>query len=159
MELDLSRKADRIALHEAGHAVVGWQLGRELTEIFIAPENEPDGVAGGTSHKRPSVPPRSPLEHSRAVMVDIAIMLSGAAILAKEGYPEPAEGAVNDLYNAYMHTLYAGAGAGEMAQAKVYAILNKPGVLEAARRLARALLDRRRLNGSEAEAILRGGRP
>ncbi len=162
-----------VAYHEAGHAVVGWHLGRGLRKegVTIVPD-EKAGTGGSCSSKRvvgrdaeydPSARNRLRAE------IDVQALLAGE--IAQRRYNPRSvrryhaagdRHEMNDLFYRFIDKRFVDHNPEMDAWEKLLRIRTEtlfadPDIWRAVERLAAALMERRTIPGEEATAILYAG--
>lgn len=155
------------AYHEAGHAVMCHLMHLRIKSISI----DGDELYGGeTTHENPFRGMESPLAGRASVRARVqkSIMLCLAGPLAQEKYAPRDSGRdyggamdvdmAFTLAMKFFRSRKTAAAYMNFAREWVRQTLNDPRISAAVERLARALTERRRLSGREADAIIRGRR-
>ena len=150
---------EEVAYHEAGHVVVGHSLGVELASVDILRDGE-----GGNGHSVFNVPrwfrPSAPLDERRRRYAEAVVItfLAGPIAEARIAGFSNLEGSGYDLDAVAREWLrllepperHEARLAGLSQQAQQLVDQNWPAI----EKLARALLERRRLTGAEALQLL-----
>jgi hypothetical protein len=157
---------DEVAYHEAGHVVVGSRLGLDLVEVDVEPDGE--GGNGHSVFRQPDWfdPSSDGDEDGRGrVFVEnlITTFLAGTAAEARRaGFENPESSGFDEDAIVRSWAAYLGPGReaslGRLRQ-QAAGLVREPANWEAIGRLAGLLIERRRLDGAEAVAAVRGTRP
>jgi hypothetical protein len=157
---------DEVAYHEAGHVVVGTRLGLELAAVDVLPDHE-----GGNGHTvfntpawfRPSaIRNGGPIEQRDHDLIEAVVktFLAGAVAEARVAGFRNWEGSGFDLEAVAREWLGLLVPPDrlearlEELNAEAEAMVSAPENWAAIERLARALLERKRLTGKEALLVL-----
>ncbi|HXS41482.1 MAG TPA: hypothetical protein VN766_14955 [Stellaceae bacterium] len=154
------------AYHEAGHAVMCHLLHLRIRSVGI----DADELVGGeTTHDNPPLGRASPADGSGRSRMEKIVMLCLAGPLAQRkftrgGSQEDDGGAIDaetasGLATRFFRSRKTAEAYIAFARAWVWQKFEEPRIWAAVERLARALIERRRLSGRQAEAIIRGASP
>jgi len=167
----MSRKTNQLyytAIHEAGHAVVTWQLGLQVTKITIRPDNQ-EGTFGSCQNKpigkwfQPDVGvllvDDSHWRMLRRAINEATIFLAGMEAEARVRGRRNLTGASSDMRNATELCQYFADDYGpetnamaEWLRIRARGIVNRN--WESVEALANALLELKTLKGKEALRIM-----
>jgi len=146
---------EEVAFHEAGHVVVGHQLGLDLVDVDVLADRE--GGNGHTNFRAPDwFRPDSPLDERKRAFVEsvVTTFLAGSAAEARRAGFENAEASGFDVEAvAREWARYLGPSSeleGRLASLRMKAEQLVGEHWPAIERLARTLLARRRVDAREA---------
>lgn len=154
------RSSQRIAIHEAGHAVMAYLCGRRLGAISAIPHGE---ILGELEYRGFTSFPARSLDDARARRkLETEIMIAMAGLAAEYVHPGPVDrpGAVADLQRALNIALATSADPEEATAfinwlfVRARNRLRVPACARAIKALAAVLVRRGSLTGAEVRALL-----